>query len=135
MVAPKLHRETEGRTESQLTSHWTTRVGWKTTIAAVLVQALLVLSLVSCASGSAATPVDLTPPVAATVEADISASSGTAESGATVTPPGAASTEIGPEPSSDVTAPTLMSTIAAGTRHFQGDPSAPVTIIEFGDFR
>lgn len=29
----------------------------------------------------------------------------------------------------------LMETVVAQTRHFKGDPNAPVTIIEFGDFK
>ena len=31
--------------------------------------------------------------------------------------------------------PTLMPALAAQTRHFRGDPNAPVTVIEFGDFK
>lgn len=29
----------------------------------------------------------------------------------------------------------MMQAVVAQTRHFQGDPNAPVTIIEFGDFQ
>jgi len=29
---------------------------------------------------------------------------------------------------------TIMMAVADGSRHFQGDPNAPVTLIEFGDF-
>jgi len=29
----------------------------------------------------------------------------------------------------------LMAAVVAQTRHFKGDPEAPVTIIEFGDFQ
>jgi hypothetical protein len=29
----------------------------------------------------------------------------------------------------------LMATVVAQTRHFKGDPNAPVTIVEFGDFQ
>lgn len=32
-------------------------------------------------------------------------------------------------------AANLMDAVAAETRHFKGDPSASVTIIEFGDFQ
>lgn len=32
-------------------------------------------------------------------------------------------------------APTLMDTLIAQTRHFKGDPNAPVVIIEFSDFQ
>ena len=31
--------------------------------------------------------------------------------------------------------PTMMDSLVAQTRHFRGDPNAPVTIIEFGDFQ
>ncbi len=31
--------------------------------------------------------------------------------------------------------PEVMGTVVAQTRHFQGDPNAPVTMIEFGDFQ
>ena len=30
---------------------------------------------------------------------------------------------------------TLMDVVVAQTRHFKGDPKAPVTIVEFGDFQ
>jgi protein-disulfide isomerase len=30
---------------------------------------------------------------------------------------------------------TLMDAVVAQTRHFKGDPNAPVTIVEFGDFK
>jgi hypothetical protein len=30
---------------------------------------------------------------------------------------------------------TLMEAVVAQTRHFKGDPNAPITIIEFGDFQ
>lgn len=36
---------------------------------------------------------------------------------------------------SDTTKQTLMDTLIAQTRHFKGDPNAPVTIIEFSDFQ
>jgi protein-disulfide isomerase len=29
----------------------------------------------------------------------------------------------------------LMDAVVAQTRHFKGDPNAPVTIVEFGDFK
>jgi hypothetical protein len=31
--------------------------------------------------------------------------------------------------------PSLMDGVIAQTRHFKGDPNAPITIIEFGDFQ
>jgi hypothetical protein len=31
--------------------------------------------------------------------------------------------------------PTLMEGVVAQTRHFKGDPDAPITIVEFGDFK
>lgn len=37
--------------------------------------------------------------------------------------------------SSDVATPTIGDAVAAQTRHFIGEPDAPVTIIEFGDFQ
>ncbi len=30
---------------------------------------------------------------------------------------------------------SLMEAVVAQTRHFKGDPNAPVTIVEFGDFQ
>jgi hypothetical protein len=38
-------------------------------------------------------------------------------------------------PASNPSAATLMDSVVAQTRHFEGDPNAPVTIIEFGDFQ
>jgi hypothetical protein len=37
--------------------------------------------------------------------------------------------------SSDIATPTIGDAVAAQTRHFIGEPGAPVTIIEFGDFQ
>ena len=37
--------------------------------------------------------------------------------------------------SSSASQATLMEAVVAQTRHFKGDPDAPVTIIEFGDFQ
>jgi protein-disulfide isomerase len=36
---------------------------------------------------------------------------------------------------SPVSTPTLMEYLAGQTRHFQGDPNAPITLIEFSDFQ
>jgi hypothetical protein len=38
-------------------------------------------------------------------------------------------------PTSNPSSATLMDAVVAQTRHFEGDPNAPVTIIEFGDFQ
>ncbi len=38
-------------------------------------------------------------------------------------------------PASNPASATLMDSVVAQTRHFEGDPNAPVTIIEFGDFQ
>jgi hypothetical protein len=52
-----------------------------------------------------------------------------AENGA-ATVPG----EANPPSASNPSPQTLMDAVAAQTRHFKGDPNAPVTIVEFGDF-
>jgi PBP1b-binding outer membrane lipoprotein LpoB len=71
---------------------------------------LVIVVLMGCASGPVGTPDSLSPtPVTPTATA-------------------------GPSVSSTDT-PTLMDIMIAETRHFVGDPSAPVTIIEFGDFQ
>ena len=31
--------------------------------------------------------------------------------------------------------PTILSAVVANTRHFKGDPNAPITVIEFSDFQ
>ena len=77
-----------------------------------LMGVLVIVLLFGCASGPVATPEDLTPPVATPADAGTAASSGMATA-----------------------TPTLMDIVAADTRHFKGDPSAPVTIVEFGDFQ
>jgi hypothetical protein len=38
-------------------------------------------------------------------------------------------------PASNPSAATLMAAVIDQTRHFKGDPGAPVTIVEFGDFQ
>jgi hypothetical protein len=38
-------------------------------------------------------------------------------------------------PASNQSSAALMDSMVAQTRHFEGDPNAPVTIIEFGDFQ
>lgn len=38
-------------------------------------------------------------------------------------------------PSGNQSAGTLMDSVVAQTRHFKGNPDAPITIIEFGDFQ
>jgi hypothetical protein len=55
-----------------------------------------------------------------------------------VTPTNAAnpSTASSQNPSSSNSSPpTLIDAVVSQTRHFKGDPNAPVTIIEFGDFQ
>lgn len=47
-----------------------------------------------------------------------------------VTPAGTAS-----PPLSEATPPGVMDAVVAQTRHFKGDPEAPVTVIEFSDFQ
>ncbi len=55
-----------------------------------------------------------------------------------VTPTNAANpstaSSLNPSPSNS-SPPTLMDAMVAQTRHFKGDPNAPVIIIEFGDFQ
>ena len=39
------------------------------------------------------------------------------------------------QPASTPSAAALMDAVVGQTRHFRGDPNAPITIIEFGDFK
>ena len=63
-------------------------------------------------------------------------SSGTGNSGANP-----ASANLGANPSSTNPAgspsstPTLMEFLISQTRHFKGDPNAPITIVEFSDYQ
>ncbi|NIN97866.1 MAG: hypothetical protein GTO49_23390 [Anaerolineae bacterium] len=82
------------------------RSGLLTALAVVV----LVMVLVGCGNGPVATSESLTPTAVSPTGSAGASSSGTAT-------------------------PTLMDIVAAETRHFKGDPSAPVTIIEFGDFQ
>jgi hypothetical protein len=54
-----------------------------------------------------------------------------------VIPTPVAVTDAGPPAAAGTnpSAANLMDAVAAETRHFKGDPNAPVVIIEFGDFR
>lgn len=51
--------------------------------------------------------------------------------------PSDSATEIAPTPDADLAAQQqeLMAMVVGETRHFQGNPNAPVTIIEFSDFK
>ena len=40
-----------------------------------------------------------------------------------------------PAPASGEPTPTLMEFLISNTRHFKGDPDAPVTMIEFSDYQ
>ncbi|TKJ29532.1 MAG: hypothetical protein CEE40_07910 [Chloroflexi bacterium B3_Chlor] len=77
---------------------------------AALMIVLVIVVLVGCASRPGATPEPLSP--------------------TPVTPTATAGPSVG-----NTATPTLMDIVAAETRHFVGDPNAPVTIIEFGDFQ
>ena len=46
------------------------------------------------------------------------------------TPTAAVAASVGPTDT-----PEVMGGVVAQTRHFEGDPNAPVTMIEFGDFQ
>jgi len=61
-------------------------------------------------------------PVAATVVASADTGNPSAASGAD-------------RPASNPSAATLMDAVIDQTRHFKGDPGAPITIVEFGDFQ
>lgn len=43
--------------------------------------------------------------------------------------------ESPPQPAASGAGPTLLDTVVAQTRHFKGDPDAPITLIEFSDFK
>lgn len=64
---------------------------------------------------------------------------GTAQRTPSPRPPAApaAQPDIAPTqpPMSGANRRALMDSVVAGTRHFQGDPNAPVTIVEFSDFQ
>ena len=126
-------------------SYWRLRANWKVVLLTSLMGVLLIVLLFGCASGPVSTPEDLTPPVATPADAGTGASSGVATVTPTlgdpvstsedITPPAATPTDTAPASSSGVATPTLMDIVAADTRHFIGDPNAPVTIVEFGDFQ
>jgi len=77
---------------------------------AMAIAGLLMAVLVGCGSRPEATPspMDTTPG----------------------TPAGDVTPSVGPTET-----PEVMGGVVAQTRHFQGDPNAPVTMIEFGDFQ
>jgi len=82
----------------------------RVSLLAILIAGLLSAVLVGCGGQPVVTP----PPPTATL----------------VTEPGTAT----PSATNEV-APSAMDAVAAQTRHLQGEPSAPVTIVEFGDFQ
>ena len=112
-----------------MTSYWRIRANWKAVLLTSLMGVLVIVLLFGCASGAASTPEDLTPPVATPTLSD------PVSTPEAITPPAATPTDTVPASSSGVATPTLMDIVAADTRHFKGDPSAPVTIVEFGDFQ
>ena len=77
---------------------------------AIAMAGLLVALLVGCASGPEATPTAVDPTPGA--------------------PTAAATPSVVPTET-----PAAMGEVVAQTRHFQGDPNAPVTMVEFGDFQ
>ncbi len=52
-----------------------------------------------------------------------------------LSPPPVTSESSANPSASNPSSATLMDAVIAQTRHFEGDPNAPVTIIEFGDFQ
>ena len=110
-----------------------------------LTSALMIVLLLGCASAPTSTREDLTPPIAAPTSADTTGSGSrvvprpmldSPASTPEVTPPsGPMPTEAATESPSLAATPTLLEFVSAETRHFIGDPNAPVTIIEFGDFQ
>jgi hypothetical protein len=78
---------------------------------AIAVAGLLVAVLVGCGGLPEATP----PPV---------------DDPTPGTPTAAVAPSVGPTDT-----PEVMGGVVAQTRHFEGDPNAPVTMIEFGDFQ
>lgn len=77
---------------------------------AIAVAGLLVAVLVGCGSRPEATPSPTDPTPG--------------------TPTAAVAPSVGPTDT-----PAVIGTVVAQTRHFEGDPNAPVTMIEFGDFQ
>jgi hypothetical protein len=112
---------------------------------ASLMGALAIVLLSGCASDPTSTSEDIAPPEATATKANVASPSTTAIATPTLsdpvpTPedgasPSATPTDATPDSSGDAATPPLMDIAASDARHFKGDPDAPVTIVEFGDFQ
>jgi hypothetical protein len=111
------YSEDEVEHETQ-TPNMTKRIAARINPVATLITGLLVGILVGYAGRPLVTPKPPSPPLV------------TSESSAN--PP---ATNNANPPASNPSSATLMDAVVAQTRHFEGDPNAPVTIIEFGDFQ
>jgi len=108
---------------------------------ASFVATLAIILLSGCASGPGATTGEIASPAATPTQADIASPSATPTLGEpTPTPedmasPVATPTDAPPQSAGEAPTPPLMDIAASDARHFKGDPDAPVTIVEFGDFQ
>ena len=105
---------------------------------ASFVAALAIILLSGCASGPGATTGEIASPAATPTENDLVSPDATPS--ATPTPedmasPVATPTDAPPQSAGEAPTPPLMDIAASDARHFKGDPDAPVTIVEFGDFQ
>jgi hypothetical protein len=94
---------------------------WATPIAGLV---MLIAGLFGGYYGRPLISPDTSPAIVEEVEESVSVESGNAP-------------EIAPTPDEDLATKQreLMATLVENTRHFRGDPNAPVTIIEFSDFQ